>query len=103
MERQSKCHADEFCKRSSITSGHRTRAGVQVALIRGVTHSAPAVERRSSDRPDRRKQSRSGRRASDPHFNWRRLAWLFMAYATFLSLRTLPSTLHRLIRRKQAG
>jgi hypothetical protein len=39
---------------------------------------------------DRRKNSRSGRRAADPHTNWRRLAWLFAAYAAFLSLRSLP-------------
>jgi hypothetical protein len=47
---------------------------------------------------DRRRLSRSGRRIDDPHVSawyWRRLAWLFAAYAAFLSLRSLPSTLRR--------
>jgi hypothetical protein len=44
---------------------------------------------------DRRKNTRGGRRTSDPHTNWRwrRLAWLFAAYAVYLSLRSLPATL----------
>jgi len=36
--------------------------------------------------------SRSGRRTTDPHVNWRRVAWLFAAYAIYLSVRSLPST-----------
>jgi len=65
-------------------------------------------------RGDRRKLSRSGRRAEDPHTNWRRLAWLFGAYAIYLSVRslpeamkslpaavkTLPSTLRRMFRKE---
>jgi hypothetical protein len=45
---------------------------------------------------DRRKNSRGGRRRTDPRKNWRRLAWLFAAYATFLSLRSLPESLRRM-------
>ena len=44
---------------------------------------------------DRRRHSRSGRRAGDPHSNWRRIAWLFAAYATYLSVRSLTSTVQR--------
>jgi len=52
-------------------------------------------ERRAAPRGDRRKHSRSGRRAADPHTNWRRLAWLFAAYATYLSIRSLSATMKR--------
>lgn len=61
---------------------------------------ALAVERRSIERNDRRKHSRSGRRTTDPRVNWRRIAWLFAAYAVYLSIRSLPKTLRRLIRRR---
>jgi hypothetical protein len=46
---------------------------------------------------DRRKQSRSGRRASDPNvgWHWRRIAWLFAAYAAYISVRSLPQTLRK--------
>ena len=37
-------------------------------------------ERRAEGRVDRRRISRSGRRTSDPHVNWRRLTWLFAVY-----------------------
>jgi hypothetical protein len=67
-----------------------------------VADMSPAypVERRSSDRRDRRKYSRSGRRADDPHTSWRRVYWLFGAYALYLSVRKLPSTFRRLWRRE---
>ena len=52
-------------------------------------------ERRGAPRGDRRKNSRSGRRATDPHTNWRRLAWLFAAYAAYLSIRSLTATMKR--------
>ena len=52
-------------------------------------------ERRAAPRGDRRKNSRSGRRAGDPHTNWRRLAWLFAAYAAYLSVRSLTATMKR--------
>jgi hypothetical protein len=52
-------------------------------------------ERREAPRGDRRKNPRSGRRAGDPHTNWRRLAWLFAAYATYLSIRSLTATMKR--------
>jgi hypothetical protein len=57
--------------------------------------SPPARERRAAARTDRRKHSRSGRRVKDPHFHWRRLAWLFVGYALFVSVRSLPATLRQ--------
>lgn len=48
---------------------------------------------------DRRKYSRSGRRSSDPHVNWRRIAWLFAAYAVYISVRSLPATVRNLFNR----
>jgi hypothetical protein len=54
--------------------------------------SKPAIERRIANRADRRAHSRSGRRASDPRVNWRRIAWLFAVYAVYLSVRSLPAT-----------
>jgi len=58
----------------------------------------PTADRREPG-ADRRKRSRSGRRASDPHVNWRRLAWLFAAYALYLSVRSLPDTVRNLFKR----
>ncbi|HMF99085.1 MAG TPA: hypothetical protein VKE96_32515 [Vicinamibacterales bacterium] len=52
-------------------------------------------ERRGTPSGDRRSNPRSGRRAADPHTNWRRIAWLFAAYATFLSIRSLPAAMTR--------
>jgi hypothetical protein len=78
------------------------RLGVPVALSRGVTPTS--VERRSGERADRRKNSRSGRRTTDPHDkNWRRVAWLFGAYAAFLSVRSLPRSIRRLWRREKVS
>jgi hypothetical protein len=57
--------------------------------------SIPTAERRGGAKSDRRKHSRSGRRARDPHFHWQRLAWLFAGYAIFLSIRSLPATLRQ--------
>jgi len=60
----------------------------------------PVPDRRLSERKnDRRKNSRSGRRKSDPHTNWRRIAWLFAVYAAYLSIRSLPSTVKSLFKR----
>jgi len=59
------------------------------------------TERRQPEHADRRKNSRGGRRDGDPRVNWRRLAWLFAAYATYLSIRSLPATLRRMFRREE--
>jgi len=56
-------------------------------------------ERRHVPAGDRRRNPRSGRRASDPRVNWRRLAWLFGAYAVYLSVRSLPDTVKRIFQR----
>jgi len=75
--------------------------------IGGVTAATITVERRQPDRHDRRRNSRSGRRATDPRTNWRRLAWLFAAYAVYVSIRSLPGSVktltNRLRRRNQVG
>jgi hypothetical protein len=71
-------------------------------MMIGVAVKSSAFERRGGERSDRRKYSRSGRRASDPHVNWRRLAWLFAGYALYLSLRSVPETVRRLFRRAAA-
>ena len=69
-------------------------------------HDCPAVaeirvsssEQRGA-RGDRRKNSRSGRRDGDPRVNWRRIAWLFAAYAVFVSVRSLPATVKQVFTR----
>ncbi len=68
--------------------------GARVAFPPSVTDTRVSKERRNAG-SDRRKNSRSGRRTSDPRDNWywRRLAWLFAAYAVYLSVRSLPATM----------
>jgi len=67
-----------------------------------VERRAPDVDRRATAGADRRKHSRSGRRSTDPHVNWRRLAWLFAGYTTYLSIRSLPDAVRRRFRRTAA-
>jgi hypothetical protein len=57
---------------------------------------------RRTDGSDRRRNSRGGRRTSDPHtdWRWRRLAWLFAAYAVFVSLRSLPDAVKNYFKRR---
>jgi hypothetical protein len=79
----------------------RSRDGAAVAFNGSVADSpASQTDRRSPDRRDRRKHSRSGRRAQDPRSSWRRIYLLFGAYALYLSVRKLPSTFRRLWRRE---
>jgi hypothetical protein len=68
---------------------------------RRVSESKTAERRRRERGADRRKHSRSGRRTTDPHGHsrWRRLAWMFAGYAAYLSLRSIPAAIRRLIRR----
>jgi hypothetical protein len=58
------------------------------------------ADRRAVERSDRRKHSRSGRRADDPRKDWRRFAWLFAAYAVYRTARSAPVLLRRLWRRE---
>jgi hypothetical protein len=67
-----------------------------------VEEAATSTEQDRRALGDRRAYSRSGRRRSDPRTNWRRVAWLFAAYALYLSVRSLPATVSRLWRRRQA-
>jgi len=62
----------------------------------------PTTNRRNAAN-DRRRKSRSGRRTSDPHlgWHWRRLAWLFAAYAIYLSMRSLPATVKKRLQRQR--
>jgi hypothetical protein len=80
---------DAAWERATIVPIH----GVAVAYFGDVPDKPmPTTERRVRPRTDRRHHSRGGRRRSDPHVNWERLAWLFAVYAIYLSLRSLPST-----------
>ena len=63
----------------------------------GVAETPPVTERRLSNRNDRRAHSRSGRRSTDPRMNWRRIAWLFAAYAAYLSVRSLSATVRNAV------
>jgi hypothetical protein len=81
-----------------------TGRGVCVALRLHDCWGVSAGTESNSDRRhtvsgDRRRNSRSGRRTSDPHTNWRRIAWLFAAYAVYLSIRSLPTTVKRFFQR----
>jgi hypothetical protein len=67
-----------------------------------VTDERPTTDRRAAP-GDRRRQSRSGRRASDPHTDWRRLTWLFAVYGAYLSLRALPAAIKRFFQRPPAA
>ena len=75
------CHAVPWRSRCITPCVHETTTAIP--------------ERRGTPRGDRRKNSRSGRRTGDPHTNWRRVAWLFAAYATYLSVRSLTATMKR--------
>jgi hypothetical protein len=76
----------------------RRSRGVGVALTPPVAElTIPTPDRRTPTRGDRRKRSRGGRRAGDPRTDWRRLAWLFAAYACYVSVRSLPATAKRSI------
>jgi hypothetical protein len=56
----------------------------------------PIPDRRSpAPASDRRRNSRSGRRATDPRVNWGRAAWRFGAYALYLSARSLPASVKK--------
>jgi len=75
---------------ASLASGLHSGSGVS-------EHPVPDPDRRARARSDRRKNSRSGRRARDPRTNWRRIAWLFAAYAAYLSVRSLPEAVKSLL------
>jgi hypothetical protein len=66
---------------------------------RSVVGQQSRENRRQDVRGDRRRRSRGGRRDGDPHSNWRRVAWLFAAYALFISVRSLPETARRFFSR----
>jgi len=73
---------------------HNTRGVSEVSAVK-----VPTFERRRMPRGDRRRNSRSGRRAGDPRFNWQRLAWLFATYVIYLSIRSLGDTIKRVFQR----
>ena len=58
--------------------------------------------RRYASSVDRRRNPRSGRRTGDPRVNWRRIAWLFAAYAVYVSVRSLPTTVKKMFHRAAA-
>jgi hypothetical protein len=65
--------------------------------------NVPSRERRAASSGDRRRNSRSGRRNGDPRVNWRRVAWLFAAYAVYVSVRSLPETVRKMFQRAPAS
>ena len=67
-----------------------------------VSSSVSSSERRGA-LDDRRKNSRSGRRDGDPRVNWRRIAWLFAAYAVYVSVRSLPATVKHIFNRSSGA
>jgi hypothetical protein len=79
-------------------------AGVRVASQSAAMSDTTASPDRRVVGADRRKLSRGGRREADPHtsWRWRRLAWLFAAYAVYLSVRSLPATVKDFFTRKHA-
>jgi hypothetical protein len=96
-KRQRKYHVNRLCKASASIACDIRSTGVAVALCGNVGEVQKGSTDRRQSRGDRRKQSRSGRRASDPSvgWRWRRIAWLFAAYAAYISLRSLPETLRK--------
>jgi hypothetical protein len=59
------------------------------------------VERRTLPGADRRKYARSGRRSGDPRRSsrWRRIMWLFAAYAAYLGIRSVPAKIQQRFKR----
>ena len=101
---QQKRHVDPNCKANSSHTSTVLRqiacSGVAVASLAPVSENRLSSDRRTVG-DDRRKNSRGGRRSTDPHTNWRRLAWLFAAYAAYLSVRSLPATMKEYFTRRQ--
>jgi hypothetical protein len=81
----------------SMVDGWRPRC----IAVSAMSDTAASSDRRVVD-AERRRNSRGGRRTSDPHTNWRwrRLAWLFAAYAVYVSVRSLPATVKSYFARK---
>ena len=73
------------------------RRGAEVASLGSVAETTiPVPDRRTvANGNDRRKNSLSGRRSTDPRFKWRRAAWRFAAYALYLSARSLPASVKK--------
>ena len=91
--------AREFARRKQIRAvALRLHDGPDVAETR-----VSSSERRGARGGDRRKNSRSGRRDGDPRVNWRRIAWLFAAYAVYLSVRSLPATVKQIFTRSSSA
>jgi hypothetical protein len=62
-----------------------------VDVSENLPSTVPTLERRASGLTDRRRNSRSGRRKTDPHVDWQRVAFLFGVYAAYMSMRSLPA------------
>jgi hypothetical protein len=93
----------KFQRRTSALSPRLTRPHLASPLHHSsavVEHSTVSTDRRGAG-IDRRKKSRGGRRATDPRneWRWRRLAWLFAAYAVYWSIRSLPATVKSYFKR----
>ena len=73
-------------------------------LVRGKAsqHAGAGGERRHQGQIDRRRRSRSGRRAQDPPSYWQRVAWVFTAYLAYLAVRAVPAAVRKLWHRTPA-
>jgi hypothetical protein len=56
-------------------------------------------DRRGTDSEDRRKSRRGGRRPGERRRRWRRLGWLFVGYAVYVSVRTFSERARALVGR----
>jgi hypothetical protein len=89
------------CRRPACLPVFLFPSGSDVAFGRHVSGKLYEIERRHAGVGDRRKQSRNGRRGSEPRRNWRRAAWLFAAYVAYVCLRALPDGIRRYIKRTE--
>jgi len=96
----SRCKTLEAEALSQTAARHDSHHGVEVAQTAAV-RQAPTLERRQIEQNDRRKNSRGGRRRSDPHTRWRRVVWFFAAYVVYLGIQSIPATIRRLFKRER--
>jgi len=84
-----------------ITTFARPHLAPRLHCSSGVVEQPTVSTNRRGVGNDRRKKSRGGRRATDPRneWRWRRLAWLFAAYAVYWSIRSLPATVKSYFKR----
>jgi hypothetical protein len=105
-------HAERFCKggatlkyRGGFATHAVARRGAAVAFRMSVSAAVKPSEDRRRPGADRRRNPRSGRRSTDPNvaWRWRRVAWLFAAYAALVSARSMPATIKRAFAKRRSS